>query len=188
MLTRHHWANGLRDAGYRPRRMKSLKELNGYEFKTKASHLDGGHRLWSGMERDGLRHITLPKTRYMEMTTTTQSKPARSSPGTRIAPSVAGHEDCGEEYTTNEPKSLRARNIITTGTWNVKSLRAARKVEELTHETKRYWWNSLNSGGTLEELPQKATNSTSVAVKTDMSMKLESSFTKTLWIPSWNAN
>ena len=31
-----------------------------------ASHLDGGHRLWSGMERDGLRHATLPKPRYMK--------------------------------------------------------------------------------------------------------------------------
>ena len=51
MLTRLHWANDLHDAGCRPR----------YMFKTKASHLDGGHRLWSGMERDGLRRATLPK-------------------------------------------------------------------------------------------------------------------------------
>ena len=60
MLTRHHWANDLHDAGYRPRRMKFPQELNGYVFKTKAGHLDGGHRLWSDMERDGLRHATLP--------------------------------------------------------------------------------------------------------------------------------
>ena len=60
MLTWYHWANDLHEAGYRPRRMKFLRELHGYVFKTKASHLDGGHRLWSGMERDGLRqrHIT----------------------------------------------------------------------------------------------------------------------------------
>ena len=69
MLTRHHWAKILSDAGYR--RMKFSQELSGYVFKTKASHLDGGHRLWSGMERDELRHATLPKTHHMEMTTTT---------------------------------------------------------------------------------------------------------------------
>ena len=36
---------------------------------------NGGHRLWSGMERDGLPHATLPKTHHMKMTTTTQSWP-----------------------------------------------------------------------------------------------------------------
>ena len=112
-----------------------------YVFKTKASHLDGGHRLWSGMERDGLRRATLPKTHHMEMTTTTQSIPARSSPGTRTAPSVAGHQDGGEKYATDGPKSLRARNNITIGTWNKRSQRAVEKVEELTHEMKRYRWN-----------------------------------------------
>ena len=32
----------------KPRRMKFPQELNGYVFMTKASHLDGGHRLWEG--------------------------------------------------------------------------------------------------------------------------------------------
>ena len=136
MLTWHHWAKNLHDAGYRPRRMKFPQELNGYVFKTKASHPDGGHRLWSGVERNGLRHSTLLKTHRMKMTTTTQSIPARSSPRTRTAPSVAGHQDGGEKYATDGPKSLRARNNITVGTWNVRSLRAAGKVEELTHEMK----------------------------------------------------
>ena len=82
------------------------------------------------------------------MTTTTQSIPARSSPGTRTAPSVAGHQDGGEKYatdTSDRPKYLRARNNITRsiGTSNVRSLRAAGKVEELTHEMKRYQWNIL---------------------------------------------
>ena len=49
--------------------------------------------------------------------------------------------DEGEKYVTDGPKSLRARNNITIGTWNVRSLRAAGKVEELTHEMKRYQWN-----------------------------------------------
>ena len=80
----------------------------------------------------------------MKMTTTTQSRPAGSSPGTRTAPSVAGHQDRREKYATDGPKPLRARNIITIGTWTVRSLRAeAGKVEELTHEMKRYRWNIL---------------------------------------------
>ena len=94
------------------------------------------------MERDGLRHATLPKTLHMKMTTTTQSIPAWSSPGTRTSPSVAGHQDWGEKYATDGPKALRTRNI-TTGTWNVRSLKTAGKVEELTHEMKRYRWNIL---------------------------------------------
>ena len=114
-----------------------------YVFKTKASLLDGGHQLWSGMDRVGLHHATLPKTHHMKMTTTTESMPARSSPGTRTAPSVAGHQDWGEKYATDGPKSLRARNNITIGMCNVRSLRAAGKVEELTHEMKRYKWNIL---------------------------------------------
>ena len=71
---------------------------------------------------------------HMNRTTITQSIQARSSPGTRTASSVAGHQDGGEKYATDGPKSLRARNNITIGTWNVRSLRAAGKVEELTHD------------------------------------------------------
>ena len=120
--------------------MKFPQELNGYVFVTKASHLDGGHRLWSGMKRDGLHHATLPKAHYMKMTTTTQSIPAQSSPGTRTVPSAAGHQDGGGKCATDGPRLLHARNNITVGTWNVRSLRAATKVEELTHEMKRYRW------------------------------------------------
>ena len=136
------------------------------------------------MERDGLRHATLPKTHHMKITTTTQSIPARSPLETRTAPSVAGHQDGGEQYATDGPKSLLARNNITLGTWNVRSLRAAGNVEELTHEMKRYRWNILglcevrwkNFG---KHLAHKASSS-SVAVKTDMGMEMDSSFTKTL--------
>ena len=77
------------------------------------------------------------------MTITAQSIPARSSPGTRTAPSVASHQNGSGKYATDRPKSFRARNNITIGTWNVRSLRAAGKVEELTHEIKRYRWNIL---------------------------------------------
>ena len=59
LLTRHHWAKDLLDAGHRPGRKSSQTNYNDLVFATKASHLDGGHRLWSsGMERDGLRQAT----------------------------------------------------------------------------------------------------------------------------------
>ena len=67
----------------------------------------------------------------------------RSTRGTRTAPCVAGHQDGGEKYATNGPKSLRARNNLSIGTWNVRSMRTAGKIEELTHEMKRYQWNIL---------------------------------------------
>ena len=146
----------------------------------------GEHRLWSGMERDGLRHATMPKTHHMKMTTTTQSIPARSPPGTRTAPSVAGRQDGGEKYATGGPKSLCARNNITIGTWNVRLLRAAGRVEEQTHVMKRYRWSVLGlcevrwKKKLEKRLPQKTTHSSSVAVRTNMNMELDSSFTKTL--------
>ena len=96
-------------------------------FKIKVSHLEWGHRLWSRMERNGLCHGTLPKTRYMKMTSTTQCIPARSSPGTKSTPSVAGHQDGGEKYGTDGPKSLYSRNNITIVTWSMRSLTSSRK-------------------------------------------------------------
>ena len=114
--------------------MKFPQELNSHVFKTKASHLDGGHPLCSGMERDGLRHATLPKTHHMKMTTTTQAIPARLSP-------IAGHQYRGEKYATDGQNGYVPETIITVGAWNVRSLRAAVKVEELTHKMKRCRWN-----------------------------------------------
>ena len=57
---------------------------------------------------------------------------------TRTALSVASHQDGSEKYATDGPKSLHARNNITIVSWSVRSLRAAGKVEELTHEMMRY--------------------------------------------------
>ena len=49
----------------------------------------------------------------------------------------------GEKYASDAPKPFRARNNTTTGTSNVRALSGAGKVEELTHEMKRYRWNIL---------------------------------------------
>ena len=180
--------------------MKLPQELNGYVFKTKASHLDGGRRLWSGMELDGLRHATLPKTHHLKMTTTTQSILARSSPGTRTAPSVAGHQDGGWkvcDWWTKIAmcqKQHHYRHLECEITESSReSWRTTTRNEEIPMEHPCTLWS------TLEKL-WKATSSFSVAVKTDMSMELDSSFiktlwmeldspfTKTLWMPLWDAD
>ena len=81
---------------------------------------------------------------HMKMTTTPQLILDRSSPRIiRTAPSAA-HQGGGEKYATDAPNNkIRARNNIMTGTWNVRTLRTAGKLEELTHEMNRYHWNIL---------------------------------------------
>ena len=69
--------------------------------------------------------------------------PNQSPPGsTRTAPSAV-HQDGGVKYTTGAPSKIRGRDNITIGTWNTRTLRAARKLQELTHEMDRYRWNIL---------------------------------------------
>ena len=38
---------------------------------------------------------------------------------------------------------IRGRDNITIGTWNTGTLKAAGKLQELTHEMVRYRWNTL---------------------------------------------
>lgn len=45
---------------------------------TKAGHLVGGHRLWSNLERDGIRQVKMPKTCLMM---STPRKPGSASDG-----------------------------------------------------------------------------------------------------------
>ena len=73
-----------------------------------------------------------------------QTIPDRPSPGIkRFAPAVA-HQGGGDKYATDAPlTNIRARNNISIGTWNVRTLRPDGKMEELTHEIQRYKWNIL---------------------------------------------
>ena len=69
--------------------------------------------------------------------------PDRSPPGsTRTAPSAV-HQDEGVKYATGASSKIRGRDNITIGTWNTRTLRAAGKLQELTHEMDRYRWNIL---------------------------------------------
>ena len=85
---------------------------------------------------------TLPKTHHA-MTTYIHTIPDRSPPGsTRTAPS-AGHQDGSVKCATGASSKIRGRDNITIGTWNTRTLRAAGKLQELTHEMNRYRWNIL---------------------------------------------
>ena len=143
VLTRHHWAKDLLDAGHRPGRKSSQTNYNDLVFATKASHLDGGHRLWSGMERDGLRHATsaldTPHDDDNHYTTHTGSAVARVTKGRAFCCLSVG-EKCATDIPENK---ISARSNIITGTWNVRTLREAGKLEELTHWMTRYLWNIL---------------------------------------------
>ena len=132
---------------------------------------------------------------HMKMATTTQSISARLLVVARKKERIFHWRPSGRRWKVCDwcQKSLCATNNITIGYWNVRSLRAAGKVEKLAHEMKKYRWNILGLcevhwKKTLEKcLPKNATRSSSVAVKTDMSLELDSSFTKTLWMPSRGA-
>ena len=70
--------------------------------------------------------------------------PDRSSPGTRTAPSV-DNQGRGDKYATGQEttRKIRGRENITIGTWNVRTLNATGKVNELTHEMTRYNWHVI---------------------------------------------
>ena len=77
------------------------------------------------------------------MTTHNHTKPDRSPLGsTRTEPSAV-HQEGGVKYATGAPSKIRGRDNITIGTWNTRTLRAARKLQELTHEMDRHRWNIL---------------------------------------------
>ena len=80
---------------------------------------------------------------YHAMTTHNHTIPDRSPLGPiRTAPSDV-HQDRGVKYATGASSKIRRRDNITIGTWNTRTLRAARKLQELAHEMDRYRWNIL---------------------------------------------
>ena len=55
------------------------------------------------------------------------------------------HRDVGDKYATGVPKikKIRGRENIAVGTWNVRTLRPAGKLEQLTHAMSMYHWNTV---------------------------------------------
>ena len=65
---------------------------------------------------------------------------------TKTAPS-ARLKDRGAEHITGASLKVLGRDNITNGTWNTKTLRAAGKLQELTHKMDRYRRNTLGLWG-----------------------------------------
>ena len=79
----------------------------------------------------------------LEMKTSNHTIPDRSPPrSTRTAPSAV-HQDGGVKYAAGASSKIRGTDNITTGTWKTRTIRAAEKLQELTHEMNIYIWNIL---------------------------------------------
>ena len=53
------------------------------------------------------------------------------------------HQDRGVRHATGALSKICGRGNITIGTWNMRTLRTAGKLQELTHQMDRYRWNIL---------------------------------------------
>ena len=113
---------------------------------TKASHtviVDFGCVNIKSLERDGLRQAELCPRHTMKMNTKNTLIPDRSQPGITMTAPTVRHRDVGDKYATGVPKikKIRGRENMAVGTWNVRTLRPAGKLEQLTHAMSRYHWN-----------------------------------------------
>ena len=84
----------------------------------------------------------MPKTHHA-MTTHNHAIPDRSPPGSTRTALSAVHQDGGVKYAIGASSKIRGRDNITIGTWNIRTLRTARKLQELIHEMDGYRWNIL---------------------------------------------
>ena len=79
----------------------------------------------------------------MKKTTTDYTIPDPSSPGSARTAPVIAHQGEGVKWATDDNNKLRTRSNISIGTSNVRTLRPPGKLEELTHEMRRYRWSVL---------------------------------------------
>ena len=106
------------------------------------------------------------------MTTNNHTIPDRSPPGsTRTAPSAV-HQDGGVKHATDASSKIRGRDI-TFGTWNTRTLRAAGKLQELTHEMDRYRWNILETEMRWENFGETTTEEGHMVLFSGKEDKLE---------------
>ena len=66
--------------------------------------------------------------------------PDRSQPGITMTAPPVRHRDVGDNYAIDvqKIKKIRGRENISVGTWNVRTLEPAGKLEHLTHAIGRY--------------------------------------------------
>ena len=96
------------------------------------------------MERVGLRHASfLPLNHLINMSTNSPLIPARTSPGLTRSALPVPHQGRSVKLATGAKTTIRGRNNISVGTWNVRTLHAAGRLEQLTHELNKYRWHLL---------------------------------------------
>ena len=85
----------------------------------------------NSLERDGLRQAELCPRHTMKMKTKNTLIPDRSQPRITMTAPTVRHRDVGDKYATDVPKikKIRGRENISVGTWNVRTLRPAGKLE-----------------------------------------------------------
>ena len=85
----------------------------------------------NSLERDGLRQAQLCPRHTMMMNTKKTLIPDRSHSGITMTAPTVRHRDVSDKYATGVPKikKIRARENITVGTWNVRTVRPAGKLE-----------------------------------------------------------
>ena len=99
----------------------------------------------NSLERDGLCQAEpCPRNTMMKNINNTLI-PDRSQPGISMTALTVIHRDVGDKYATGVPntKKIRGRENISVGTWNVRTLRLAEKLEQQTHAMGRCHWNLL---------------------------------------------
>ena len=97
----------------------------------------------NSLDRDGLRQAELCHRNTMMMNTNNTLIPDRSQPGITMAAPTVRHWDVGDKSATGVPKIkiIRGRENMAVGTWTVRTLRPAGKLEQLTYAMGRYYWN-----------------------------------------------
>ena len=140
----------------------------------------------NSLERDGLRQAELCPKDTMMMNTKDTLITDRSQAGITMTAPTVRHRGVGDKYATGVPKikKIRGRENIAVGTWNVRTPRQARKLEQLTHATSRYHCNIVglcemrwkNFGEMSTDDGHKVY---SVEKRTNMSMGLEFLCTRT---------
>ena len=95
------------------------------------------------LQRDGLRQAEFCPCYIMDTRPNETKIPDRWQPGLTMTAPTASHWGVGDKYATGgiKVKTIRGKENISTGTWNVRTLRPAGKLEELTHEMDRYMYH-----------------------------------------------
>ena len=148
----------------------------------------------NSVERDGLRQAEFCPRNTMMMNTNNTFIPDRSQPGIIMTAPTVRHRDVGDKYATGVPKikKIRGRENISVGTWNVRILNSAGKLEHLTHAMGMFHWKiegSARCAGIALVRCQRMTDTRFISVekRTDMSMGLDFLCTRKYWMLSLDA-